>query len=76
MSRLLQVHGPDILRSKGILQLQNEPRRYIFQGVHMLTEGKFAKPWGRKDTRNTKLVFIGRNLKNFGLEAGFEGCLV
>ena len=75
MSQLLQLHGPDILRSKGILQLQGEARRFVFQGVHMLTEGKFTKTWGKNEARTSKLVFIGRNLQKLDLQAGFERCL-
>ena len=35
--------------------------RSIFQGVHMLFEGKFDRYWGKK-ARCNNLVFIGRDL--------------
>jgi G3E family GTPase len=75
MSALLQVKGPDIFRMKGVLSIKNQPNRFVFQGVHMLFDGKMDKPWG-KTPRSNKLVFIGRNLDREALTAGFKSCLV
>jgi G3E family GTPase len=75
MSDLLQAKGPDIFRMKGVLSIKNEPNRFVFQGVHMLFDGKVDKPWG-KTPRSNKLVFIGRNLDRDALTEGFKSCLV
>ena len=75
MSKLLQEKGPDIFRMKGVLSIKNEPNRFVFQGVHMLFDGKVDKPWG-KTPRSNKLVFIGRNLDREALTTGFKSCLV
>lgn len=74
MSKLLQEKGPDIFRMKGVLSIKNEPNRFVFQGVHMLFDGKVDKPWG-KTPRSNKLVFIGRNLDREALTEGFKSCL-
>ncbi len=74
MSELLQAKGPDIFRMKGVLSIKNEPNRFVFQGVHMLFDGKVDKPWG-KTPRSNKLVFIGRNLDREALTEGFKSCL-
>jgi G3E family GTPase len=74
MSELLQAKGPDIFRMKGVLSIKNEPNRFVFQGVHMLFDGKVDKPWG-KTPRTNKLVFIGRNLDREALTEGFKSCL-
>ena len=74
MSKLLQEKGPDIFRMKGVLSIKNEPNRFVFQGVHMLFDGKLDKPWG-KTPRSNKLVFIGRNLDRDALTEGFKSCL-
>jgi G3E family GTPase len=74
MSKLLQEKGPDIFRMKGVLSIKNEPNRFVFQGVHMLFDGKLDKPWG-KTPRSNKLIFIGRNLDREALTAGFKSCL-
>ncbi|MBK8161007.1 MAG: GTP-binding protein [Rhodospirillaceae bacterium] len=72
--RLIRERGQDILRSKGILDFQGEDQRYVVHGVHMLTDGSFLGPWPDGKARNSKLVFIGRNLDEMGLREGFEAC--
>lgn len=57
-----QQHGADVFRSKGILNLNNAPRRFVFQGVHMTLDGRPGKPWVAGETRLNQLVFIGRHL--------------
>jgi len=74
LSELLQTQGQDILRMKGVLQLKDEPRRYVFHGVHMTFDGKLERPWGASD-RSSRLVFIGRNLDRAALEAGIASCI-
>jgi G3E family GTPase len=59
---------------KGILSIKNDPNRFVFQGVHMLFDGRPSKPWG-KIPRTNKLIFIGRNLNRAELTEGFRGCL-
>jgi len=72
--RLLQERGPDILRSKGILDFKGETERYVFQGVHMLMDGAPMGPWPDDALRVSRLVFIGRDLESMGLEEGFAAC--
>jgi G3E family GTPase len=74
LSYLLQSRGQDILRMKGVLQFKDEPRRYVFHGVHMIFDGQLERPWGAAARRN-RLVFIGRKLDRTELEAGFESCI-
>ena len=75
MSKLLQTQGPDIFRMKGILNIAGEDDRFVFQGVHMLFEGKPDRPWKDSETRKNELVFIGRNLDEAQLKADFLACL-
>jgi G3E family GTPase len=75
MSKLLQTQGPDIFRMKGILNIAGEDDRFVFQGVHMLFEGKPDRPWRDSETRKNELVFIGRNLDEAKLKADFLACL-
>lgn len=76
MFDLVQAKGPDLFRMKGILDMDAEPRRFVFQGVHMTTEGRPGKPWKSEEQRHNELVFIGRNLDQQVIEQGFESCLV
>ena len=71
--QLLQTCGQDILRSKGILDFAGEDERYVFQGVHMLMDGAPMGAWP-KGARQSRLVFIGRDLDTMGLEEGFAAC--
>lgn len=73
--QLLQTKGQDILRSKGILDFQGEDDRFVFQGVHMLMDGAPMGAWP-EGPRQSRLVFIGRNLDTMGLEEGFAACQV
>jgi G3E family GTPase len=71
----LAEKGTDILRSKGIIAFPEEPRRFVFQGVHMLFDGDLQQPWGPGEARQTRVVFIGRNLDEAGLRQGFQACV-
>jgi G3E family GTPase len=75
LSELLQAQGPDILRAKGILDIQGEDRRLVFQAVHMIMEGELQRPWRDGERRDSRLVFIGRNLDAEALRAAFEACV-
>jgi G3E family GTPase len=74
LNDLLQAQGQDILRAKGILDIKGEERRLVFQAVHMMLEGDLQRPWREDETRESRLVFIGRNLDAASLRAGFEAC--
>jgi G3E family GTPase len=76
ISELLRNQGQDIFRMKGILSIQGEKNRFVFQGVHMLFDGKADRPWYPQETRKNELVFIGRNLDETQLKEGFRDCLV
>ena len=71
---LLANQGPDIFRMKGVLSFANEENRYVFQGVHMLFDGRSDRPW-KEGERANSLIFIGRNLDSEALNAGFNACL-
>ncbi|MBV8393477.1 MAG: GTP-binding protein [Alphaproteobacteria bacterium] len=75
MGALLQLKGGDILRCKGILAIDGAPKRYVFQGVHMMMDADWGSPWKPGDKRSSKMVFIGRNLDAENLKRGFEDCL-
>ena len=68
---LTQREGPNILRCKGILAFKNEPKRFVFQGVHMILDGDLQRDWKADETRESKIVFIGRKLDRKAIEQGF-----
>ena len=75
IERITQEFGPQILRLKGILAFSDDPDRYVIQGVHMIIEGNHQRLWRDGETRDSRLVFIGRKLDEKLLKAGFEACL-
>ncbi len=74
LGKLLQEKGPDIFRTKGVLSIRGEERRFVFQGVHMLFDGRPDRPWG-EEPRSNSLIFIGRDLDRDALNEGFRACL-
>ena len=74
LQNYVQTEGTSILRSKGILAFKNEPKRFVFQGVHMLLDGDLQREWKPQEKRLSRLVFIGRNLKKDEITQGFLGC--
>ena len=74
INKIVQDMGPDILRSKGILSFPNEPKRFVFQGVHMILDGDLQRDWKPEEKRESRLVFIGRDLNENELRKGFEAC--
>ena len=71
INNLVQKEGPNILRSKGILSFKGEDKRFVFQGVHMILDGDLQREWRPDEKRVSKVVFIGRNLKEDELRSGF-----
>jgi G3E family GTPase len=72
---LLRTQGQDIFRMKGVLSIEGHADRFVFQGVHMLFDGRPDRPWGANPRKND-LIFIGRNLDRQALVRDFEACLV
>jgi G3E family GTPase len=75
LTRLTKEQGPDILRAKGIIDVKDNPRRLVFQAVHMILEGDLQREWRADEERYSRMVFIGRNLDPAELKAGFEACV-
>jgi G3E family GTPase len=72
---LVQKEGPNILRCKGILAFKDDDQRFVFQGVHMILDGDHQRPWQAGEKRDSRVVFIGRNLPGKMITEGFEGCI-
>jgi G3E family GTPase len=75
IQNLTQAEGPNILRSKGILSLKDDPQRFVFQGVHMMLDGDHQREWRADEKRQSRIVFIGRNLPEEKIRKGFESCV-
>ena len=76
INTLVQTEGPKILRSKGILAFKDEPKRFVFQGVHMMLDGDTQREWKPGEKRSSKIVFIGRDMPMDKIREGFLACTV
>lgn len=75
INKLTQIDGPDILRLKGIVAFAGDDDRFVVQGVHMIVEGDHQRPWKDDEKRETRMVFIGRNLDREKIERTFNACV-
>ena len=75
MQDLVAKDGPAILRCKGILSFKDDPDRFVLQGVHMILDGDHQRPWKEDEKRDSRLVFIGRELPEERIRKGFESCI-
>lgn len=70
----LMVQGEFFYRIKGILDIEGLEKKLIIQsvkGTPIFTDGE---DWIEHETRQTKLVFIGKKLKREILEKGLKQC--
>ena len=74
--KFAQINGENLFRYKGIINLDNEARRFVFQGVHMTLDGRPGKPWNKNENRINELVFIGKNLNDLEINNGFNSCII
>ncbi|MEA5564504.1 cobalamin biosynthesis protein CobW [Anabaena sp. UHCC 0399] len=63
------VHQQEIYRIKGFVAVENKPMRLVMQGVGNRFEKFYDRPWQLTEARQTRLVFIGRNLNSTEIES-------
>ena len=56
--------------------MEGADEKFIFQGVHMVFEGKPSVSWKEEEIRENKMIFIGRNLNRESFEHDFNECLM
>ena len=71
MNELLEEHGPQLLRYKGVLNIAGEPRRMVFQGVLKLYGFDWDTEWEEGEKRESVIVFIADELPEEKIRAGF-----
>ena len=74
LDTLVSLRGPDLLRIKGILNLQGAKGPVVFQAVqHLVHPPVELAEWPDKD-RSSRLVFITRGVSEPQVRALFEAC--
>lgn len=71
MNELLEEHGKQLLRYKGVLNIAGEDRRLVFQGVLKLYGFDWDTEWGEGEKRESVIVFIADDLPEEKIRAGF-----
>lgn len=74
LEEFLQENGPDIYRMKGVVGIDGQDYRFVFQGVHMIFGSEAAGEW-MEETPVNRLVFIGKNLDEVFIRRSLEACL-
>ncbi|MGM5657169.1 GTP-binding protein, partial [Klebsiella sp. K5-312] len=72
MENLLLSFAEQLMRYKGMLWIDGEPNRLLFQGVQRLYSADWDRPWG-DETPHSTLVFIGIQLPEEEIHAAFAG---
>ncbi|MDM9381405.1 cobalamin biosynthesis protein CobW [Chlorogloeopsis sp. ULAP01] len=63
------VKQQEIYRIKGFVAVHNKPMRLVMQGVGNRFEQFYDRPWQPQELRQTRLVFIGRELNSSEIES-------
>ena len=71
MNELLEEHGKQLLRYKGVLSIAGEDRRLVFQGVLKLYGFDWDTEWAEGETRESVMVFIADDLPEAKIREGF-----
>lgn len=74
LDELIFYYGENLYRYKGILYVENVDYQVIFQGVQMSFDINRGRDWGPTQ-KQTTFVFIGKDLPEEKLRAGFNLCL-
>jgi len=75
MSLVVNELGNQVLRSKGVVYVKDDPMRIVFQGVHMTLGSAPDRAWAPDEERRTQMVFIGRHLPKDVLQEGLSLCV-
>ncbi len=71
LETLVQTY--EIYRIKGFVAVPHKPMRLVIQGVGHRFDRFYDRPWRSEEPRQTRLVFIGRELEAAPLLAGLQG---
>ena len=72
MNQLLEDHGKQLLRYKGVLNIAGEDRGLVFQGVLKLYGFDWDTEWRADEARESVMVFIADDLPEAKIREGFS----
>lgn len=71
MEGLLSSFADNLMRYKGMLWIEEQPCRLLFQGVQRLYSADWDRPWQPDETPRSALVFIGLQLPEAEIREAF-----
>ena len=71
MEELLASFADNLMRYKGMLWIEDQPCRLLFQGVQRLYSADWDRPWQPDETPRSALVFIGMQLPETEIREAF-----
>lgn len=75
ITRLITEDGANLYRYKGVIAVKGMDQKFLFQGVGMLFSGGFDEAtWKKNEKRESRFVFIGKNLDHQFYREGFMAC--
>jgi hypothetical protein len=74
IDRLILERGPDLLRYKGVIHVAGMDLKFVYQGVHMIFTGGFPALWEQSEIRESRFIFIGRNLDRGQISTELYAC--
>jgi len=75
ISRVIGEDGASLYRYKGVISVKGFDSKFVFQGVGMLFTGGFSDTkWKPDEKRESRFVFIGKNLDESFYREGFISC--
>ncbi|GAB7262297.1 hypothetical protein DZS_41330 [Dickeya ananatis] len=72
MEQLLVDCADNLLRYKGVLAIEGDDRRLLFQGVQRLYSADWDRPWNDDEPRESVMVFIGIRLPEDDIRRAFD----
>ncbi len=71
MEELLLSFADNLMRYKGMLWIEEQPCRLLFQGVQRLYSADWDRPWEPDEKPHCVMVFIGQELPEEEIRAAF-----
>ena len=71
---VLLIQKQSIYRIKGIISFAWDDGKIVFQSVQEMFAFQRGEPWGDDEKRQTRIVFIGKNLRRDILQKSLEQC--
>lgn len=75
LSTIVDIYGEQLMRYKGLINIETDDRAFIVNGVHMMIEANYSEKLKKGKNDPSRMVFIGKDLPKEALESGFKSCV-